>query len=177
MGEPTRAASVPSLWSGTSARLQARRARPSVSRTVGSLQPSPSARAAPRRWPTSKRALWATSTVDSPSRRAQARKAVRASPTGGAPATMALVMPVRTVIWAGMARPGFTRVDISDSTAPPRTRTAPISVMASAPGGPPVVSRSTTTKTTSLRGVPIWAKEACTPGPGGEGAGETTWEG
>ena len=140
---------------------------PRVSTTTGSVHSRDSARAAPRRWPTSNRALWATSTVACRSRPAHRRKEMRASPTGGAPATMALVMPVRTVIWAGMAVPGLTRVENSASTAQPRTRTAAISVMAWAPGALPVVSRSTTTKATSLRGRPIWVRQSWTAGPVG----------
>ena len=173
-GEPTKDASVPSRWLGTSERPQALRARARVSSTRGSSHASASARAAPRRWPTSKRALCATRTVPGADRPAHRRKEARASPTGGAPATMAFVMPVRTVICAGIAVPGLTRVENSPSApsvTPPRTRTAPISVIARAPGAPPVVSRSTTTKVTSRRGVPMSSKDACVPAgaskPGG----------
>ena len=81
----------------------------------------------------------------------------------GAPATMAFVMPVSMVIWAGMATPGLTRVENSASTCPPRTLTAPISVRERAPGAPPVVSRSTTTKVARSRGVPMSAKDTWVP--------------
>lgn len=72
----------------------------------------------------------------------------------GAPATIALVIPVRTDTNAGIGSPGRTRVWNSPSTTPPRTFTAPISVMLLPAGLPPVVSRSSTTKVTSANGVP-----------------------
>ena len=88
---------------------------------------------------------------------------------------MALVMPVSTVICAGMARPGLTSVDSSSSTCPPRTRTAPISVMVWEPGPAPVVSRSTTTKVVSCRGVPMDSKEAwVAPANAEDGISEAT---
>ena len=55
---------------------------------------------------------------------------------------------------AGMGSAGLTRVWNSPSTSPPRTLTAPISVMPHCAGVPPVVSRSTTTNVTPARGVP-----------------------
>ena len=72
----------------------------------------------------------------------------------GASHTMAVVIPVSWTICGGMLRPGSTSVANSPSTTPPRTLTAPISVMASkfSPSPvarPPVVSRSTTTKVVS----------------------------
>ena len=67
---------------------------------------------------------------------------------------MAWVMPVRTVMVGGMRVPGLTKVRNEPSGSPPRTFTAPISVMASVRGSPPVVSRSTTQKVTSDSGVP-----------------------
>src|SRR5919107_2502533 len=60
-----------------------------------------------------------------------------------------------------MAQPGSTRVWNSPSTSPPRTLTAPISVIALSFGEPPVVSRSTTTKVTSASGVPSSSIVAC----------------
>ena len=48
----------------------------------------------------------------------------------------------------------MTRVWNSPTTSPPRTLTAPISVMPHSAGLPPVVSRSTTTKVTDDSGVP-----------------------
>ena len=116
----------------------------------------------------SKRALCATRIVPGPDQCAHSKKDVRASPTGGASTTMAFVIPVRTVICAGMAVPGLTKVENSPSMTPPRTRTAPISVIAWAPGAPPVVSRSTAMKVTSRRGVPISSKEACIPAGGSQ---------
>ncbi len=72
----------------------------------------------------------------------------------GEPATIASVMPVSTEMNAGMGSPGSTRVWNSPTTSPPRTLTAPISVMPHSAGLPPVVSRSTTTKVTPASGVP-----------------------
>ena len=72
----------------------------------------------------------------------------------GALYTIADVMPVSATICGGMLRPGSTSVASSPSTAPPRTLTAPISVIASwlsPEARPPVVSRSTTTKVVSRR--------------------------
>ena len=54
----------------------------------------------------------------------------------------------------GMALAGLTSVWNSPSTSPPRTFTAPISVISQACAEPPVVSRSTTTKVVSRSGVP-----------------------
>lgn len=73
----------------------------------------------------------------------------------GASHTIAVVIPVSRTTCGGMLRCGSTRVPNSPSTTPPRTLTAPISVMASAVAPsfprlrPPVVSRSTTTKVVS----------------------------
>ena len=50
--------------------------------------------------------------------------------TGGARSTIDSVMPVSTVIERGMAMPGLTRVWKVPSGSPPRTLTAPISVIA-----------------------------------------------
>ena len=72
----------------------------------------------------------------------------------GALATIALLMPVSTDTNAGIGSPGRTSVWNSPSTTPPRTLTAPISVMLLPAGLPPVVSRSSTTKVTSDSGVP-----------------------
>ena len=95
-------------------------------------------------------ALWATSTAP----RANSRNAGSTASIVGASHTIAVVMPVSATICGGMLRPGSTSVASSPSTAPPRTLTAPISVMASkfSPSPvarPPVVSRSTTTKVVS----------------------------
>ena len=72
----------------------------------------------------------------------------------GAGATIVSVMPVRTAMNGGIGSPGLTSVWNSPSTSPPRTFTAPISVIAHDCGLPPVVSRSTTTNVTSRSGVP-----------------------
>ena len=93
-------------------------------------------------------ALWATST-ELP---ANSKNIGSTASMVGASQTIADVMPVSCTICGGMLRCGSTRVANSPSTAPPRTLTAPISVMASAGvlfavpvARPPVVSRSTTT--------------------------------
>ena len=96
----------------------------------------------------SKPALWATSTAP----QENSRNAGSTVSIVGASYTIAEVMPVSATICGGMSRPGSTRVASSPSTAPPRTLTAPISVMASASSPvarPPVVSRSTTTNVVS----------------------------
>ena len=96
-------------------------------------------------------ALCATNTES----RANSRNIGSTTSIVGASHTIAVVMPVSWTIWGGMLRCGSTRVANSPSTTPPRTLTAPISVMASgtAPSAllvrPPVVSRSTTTKVVS----------------------------
>ncbi len=69
------------------------------------------------------------------------------------PTPCALVMPVSTAMNAGISVRGSTRVWNSPSTSPPRTFTAPISVIIEPPcAEPPVVSRSTTQNVTSLSG-------------------------
>ena len=72
-------------------------------------------------------ALWATRTAP----RENSRNAGSTDSMVGALRTMAVVIPVSVTIWGGMARPGSTRVASSPSTSPPRTLTAPISVIAS----------------------------------------------
>ena len=100
----------------------------------------------------SKPALCATSTAP----RENSRNAGSTDSIFGALRTIAEVMPVSSTICGGMLRPGSTRVASSPSTSPPRTLTAPISVMAStlSPSPlarPPVVSRSTTTNVVSRK--------------------------
>ena len=95
-------------------------------------------------------ALCATSTEPA----ANSRNDGSTDPIAGAVATIDVVIPVSAEIWAGTGPPGFTRVWNSPSTSPPRTLTAPISVIAEDVGLPPVVSRSTTTNVTSDSGVP-----------------------
>ena len=77
----------------------------------------------------SKPALWATSTAP----RENSRNAGNTESILGASHTIAVVMPVSATICGGMLRPGSTSVASSPSTAPPRTLTAPISVIASWP--------------------------------------------
>ena len=63
---------------------------------------------------------------------------------------------------AGIAVCGLTRVWNSPSTSPPRTLTAPISVIIEPPAAePPVVSRSTTQKVMSRSGRPSSSKLRC----------------
>ncbi len=102
----------------------------------------------------SKPALWATSTVP----RANSKKLGSTWAIRGWVATIALVMPVRTAITAGMWPPGLTSVWYSPTTSPPHTLTAPISVIC-ASGPLPVVSRSTTQKVICDRGVPRSSKD------------------
>ena len=72
-----------------------------------------------------------------------------------------------------------TNVDSSARTSPPRTRTAPISVISSVPGRVPLVSRSTTTNVTSESIGSSSSNAAWTPDGragtrvGGEGMPET----
>ena len=62
---------------------------------------------------------------------------------------------------AGTGMPGCTRVWNSPTISPPRTLTAPISVIPASDGDPPVVSRSTTTNVTSASGVPRSSNVGC----------------
>jgi hypothetical protein len=71
---------------------------------------------------------------------------------------MASVIPVSTAMNGGIDVDGRTRVWNSPSTSPPRTFTAPISVISQAVADPPVVSRSTTTKVVSRNGLPSSSK-------------------
>ena len=102
-------------------------------------------------------ALWATSTAP----RANSRNAGSTASIRGAAATIDVVMPVSTVMNGGISLPGLTSVSNSPSTSPPRTLTAPISVIALSSGDPPVVSRSTTTNVISASGVPSSSIVTC----------------
>jgi hypothetical protein len=133
------------------------RASSTVSTTTGSGHVKPVAAQAALRKPTSKRALCATITAPA----ANSRNAGSAERIEGAEANIASVMPVRTRTTAGIGTCELTNVWNSPSTSPPRTFTAPISVMWSWPALPPVVSRSTTTKVTSCRGVPTSGSGSC----------------
>ena len=75
------------------------------------------------------------------------------SPMRGAGTTIASVMPVSSVIVGGIGTPGFTSVSIRPSSSPPRSFSAPISVIRSSAGEAPVVSRSSTTNVTAERGL------------------------
>ena len=71
-------------------------------------------------------------------------------------------MPVSTAMNGGIAVCGLTSVWNSPSTSPPRTLTAPISVIIEPPSGePPVVSRSTTQNVRSRSGRPSSSKLRC----------------
>ncbi len=104
-------------------------------------------------------ALWATSTQP----RANSRKAGSTESIRGDEATIRSVIPVSTAMNGGIGSAGLTSVWNSPTSSPPRTLTAPISVMPESPGAPPVVSRSTTQKVTSRNGVPRSSKLGCTP--------------
>ena len=143
-------ASDESLWFGDSSLVTSWRASVSVSRTSNPGHGVPVRRAADLRKLMSKPALWATRTLPA----ANSRNAGKADSMRGASSTMASVMPVSTEMKAGIGSAGLTRVWNSPSTSPPRTLTAPISVMPHSAGAPPVDSRSTTTKVTSMRRVP-----------------------
>ena len=112
-------------------------------------------------------ALWATSTLP----RANSRNDGSTALIGGAPATIRSVMPVRTLTNGLIGDVGATSVWNSPSTSPPHTRTAPISVIASAADDPPVVSRSTTVNVVVRSGSASSSRLVCTycgdamPGP------------
>ena len=148
-----RDASVPSRQSGTSSRTR-RRARATVSTLTGSKRGCPARSKAARRNATSKPMLWPTMTVP----RVNSRSDGRTASIRGAGPTSASVRPVSTVICGGMARPGLTRVWNVPRHSPPRTFTAPTSVIASSARWPPVVSRSSTQNVTSASGVPRSSK-------------------
>ena len=118
----------------------------------------------------SKGALCATNTESGP---AQSRNAGTAAAGDGAPRSIASVMPVSTAMNGGTGAPGSTSVWNWLSRWPPRTFTAPISVIrAPAAAEPPVVSRSTTTNVALRSGVPSSSKVPWTGVCSGrEGAG------
>ena len=166
-------ASVASLQLGASSRVRTRRARRAVSTESGAGQAMPSRAHPALRKPRSNGALWATSTAP----RLNSRNAGSAWSSRGLPATIASVMPVSTAMNGGIAAPGLTSVWNSPRTSPPRTFTAPISVISQDCAEPPVVSRSTTTNVVSRSGLPSSSKVAWTgtasgvDGPGGRGSG------
>ena len=65
---------------------------------------------------------------------ANSRKAGSTDSIRGAAATIALVMPVSTAMNGGIGSRGLTSVWNSPITSPPRTLTAPISVIPDSPG-------------------------------------------
>ena len=77
-------------------------------------------------------ALCATSTAP----RENSRKLGSTCSIGGAPMSIVVVMPVSTWMNGGTGPPGSTSVWNSPSTSPPRTLTAPISVIAQSAGVP-----------------------------------------
>ena len=161
---PKTCAREPRRWLGVSSRTTSWRASWRVSSTAKPGQGVPVRAAAALRKPMSKPALWATSTLPA----ANSRKAGSAVSMRGASRTMPSVMPVSTEMKAGIGSPGLTRVWNSPRGSPPRTLTAPISVMPHSAGAPPVVSRSTTTNVTSAREVPRSSNVdwiACMPRP------------
>ena len=103
-----------------------RAARCRGARTPATSRPSASQPA--RRKPRSNGALCATSTAP---RRTRGTPAAPSS-IRGAPATIASVMPVSTAMNGGIDVAGLTSVWNSPSTSPPRTLTAPISVIVAA---------------------------------------------
>ena len=116
---------------GTSSRTR-RRASAHVSTHRLRQRRPPGARSAASRKPRSKRTLWPTITVpeELEERREHGLDAGRGM-------TIASVMPVSTVIDGGIATPGFTRVWNVPRHSPPRSLTAPISVMAQRSTDPP----------------------------------------
>ena len=151
-------ASDDSLQLGASSRVITRRAISAVSSTSNAGHGRPCTSAKWRRKPTSNGALWATSTQPL----ANSRNDGSADSIVGASATIELVMPVSTAMNGGIAVWGLTRVWNSPSTSPPRTLTAPISVIIEpAAADPPVVSRSTTQNVISRNGRPSSSKVRC----------------
>ena len=92
-----------------------------------------------RRNEVSKFALCATRITSSPQNSKNLRTA---SSSFSAPATISSVIPVSSVIFAGMGFSGSTNVLKDSVISPLCTRTAPISVMRSLLEERPVVSRS-----------------------------------
>ena len=152
-------ASVPSLQFGASSGVITRRASKAVSTTAKSGQSYPCTWLSCLRKPMSNGALCATITQPC----ANSRNAGSTEPIRGDEATIRLVMPVSTAMNGGIGSDGLTRVWNSPITSPPRTLTAPISVIPDSPGAPPVVSRSTTQNVMSRSGVPRSSKLGCTP--------------
>jgi len=148
------AASADRRTEGASSLLSTRRARRTVHSTRGLGHTIPFRVQAARRNPMSNGALCATRTAPA----ANSRKLGSTVRIGVASRNIAVVMPVSSVICGGTPRPGSIKVASSPITSPPRTLTAPISVMPSSSDRPPVVSRSTTTKVMSRSAEPSSSK-------------------
>ena len=101
-------------------------------------------------------ALCATSTAPL----MNSRNAGNTASSRGAAYTIASVIPVSATTSGGMPRPGSTSVANSPTTSPPRTFTAPNSVIVSS-SLTPVVSRSNTTKVVARNGVPSSSNASC----------------
>ena len=151
VADPNNRASADSRTLGASSRLRTRRASRTVHSTGGLGHGISHCSAAARRKPISNPALCATSTAPW----ANSRNIGNTAAMVGASRTIAVVIPVSSTICGGMVRCGSTRVANSPMICPPRTLTAPISVIASdepsaaALARDPVVSRSTTTNVVS----------------------------
>ena len=154
---PNSRASAPSRTLGASSGDSTARASRAVQSTGGRGHGCPCRLQAARRNPESNGALCATSTA--PERNSSSDGSTAAS--GGAPLTIAVVMPVSATMFGGTPVPGSTSVASSPIRSPPRTFTAPISVMVSLVCAPPVVSRSSTTNVTSRSGVPSSSNASC----------------
>ena len=157
-----------SLQFGTSSRTS-RRASAHVSTDGFDIAADPHARRAASRNARSKRTLWPTITVPA----LNSTNAARTDSMRGAGSTIAWVMPVRTVISGGMGMPGFTSVWNVPRHSPPRSLTAPTSVIAHWAALAPVVSRSSTQNVTSESGVPRSSNVRCTARRYGEQAFES----
>src|SRR6478752_2716276 len=135
-----RSASVPRFIRGRRP-SRSRRASATVSIT-GAASRRPSSRdSSASTKPTSKRALWATSTAPS----ANSRNCGSALAIRGAPRRSRVWIPVMRVIVDGTGTPGSTSRSSSPTCSNPCKRTAPISTIRDTPGRVPVVSRSNTT--------------------------------
>ena len=154
---------MPSLQSGTSPWTSTCRASATVSSTAKSGHGSPQDPQAAVRNPRSNRALWAVSTPPW----AKRSQAGSTSAGGGAAATIELLIPVRASMSGGTGMAGSTSVENSPSTRPARIRTAPISVIRASSGDQPVVSTSTTTYSSRVRGVAGHGATACHTGGAG----------
>ena len=118
--------SVPRRQLGTSSRTS-RRASAAVSTKLLASRSQPSRLRAALRKPMSKRTLWPTRTVPPDELDQGGQHGARCA---GPTVTIASVIPVSTVMAGGMAEPGLTSVWNVPRHSPPRTLTAPISVMA-----------------------------------------------